>query len=317
MTISQPVTTTTQAVTTTERTSTTTTEAAGLDIQIVRNVRYMTQREGLDPRTAGRVRAEAAGALAGSGDAPWGWGRTGQDVAAELGHQCGPARRRGVRSRLGPHRRSSTLAPEEFRGGSRQRRSAISLPSSVSPVVPACATEGTLSTSRSSAIRREPCRRRWKPSAAPLLPQVALEGAGSTIPESLVLFDGDCLLADPMWDTFVTADPSFMQVESPWPLPGPAGRLPHHRPRIGRHQPKQAAGRPVGQGLLARGAGPVRGHPPGPGEARGLGGDLFINESVAAAARGATQGGRRYGHLRQTHRLQTHLVGQAGLGEPG
>jgi acetyl esterase/lipase len=47
-----------------------------------------------------------------------------------------------------------------------------------------------------------------------------LEGAGSATPDSLVLFDGDWLLADPMWDTFVTADPGFMKAESPWPYLG-------------------------------------------------------------------------------------------------
>jgi hypothetical protein len=45
----------------------------------------------------------------------------------------------------------------------------------------------------------------------------ALKGAGSTIPESLVVFDGDYLLAqqDP-WDVELKEDPGIMQVYTPW-----------------------------------------------------------------------------------------------------
>jgi hypothetical protein len=45
----------------------------------------------------------------------------------------------------------------------------------------------------------------------------ALKGAGSTIPESLVVFDGDYLLAqqDP-WDAELKEDPGIMQVYTPW-----------------------------------------------------------------------------------------------------
>ena len=44
-----------------------------------------------------------------------------------------------------------------------------------------------------------------------------LKGAGSTIPESLVVFDGDYLLAqqDP-WDKVLEEDPGIMQVYTPW-----------------------------------------------------------------------------------------------------
>jgi Carboxylesterase family len=43
------------------------------------------------------------------------------------------------------------------------------------------------------------------------------DGAGSTIPESLVLFDPDLLLAgDPLWDAYLAADPSILQVLTPW-----------------------------------------------------------------------------------------------------
>ena len=44
-----------------------------------------------------------------------------------------------------------------------------------------------------------------------------LEGAGSTIPESLVLFDGDWMIAsDPMWNRLLAEDPGIMQVATPW-----------------------------------------------------------------------------------------------------
>jgi hypothetical protein len=44
-----------------------------------------------------------------------------------------------------------------------------------------------------------------------------LEGAGSTIPESLVLFDGDWMIAsDPMWNRLLAADPGIMQLATPW-----------------------------------------------------------------------------------------------------
>ena len=44
-----------------------------------------------------------------------------------------------------------------------------------------------------------------------------LEGAGSTTPESLVLFDPDLLLAgDPVWDKYLAADPGILQVLTPW-----------------------------------------------------------------------------------------------------
>jgi len=44
-----------------------------------------------------------------------------------------------------------------------------------------------------------------------------LEGAGSTIPESLVIFDGDWMIAsDPMWNRLLAEDPGIMQVATPW-----------------------------------------------------------------------------------------------------
>ena len=44
-----------------------------------------------------------------------------------------------------------------------------------------------------------------------------LEGAGSTLPESLVLFDGDWMIAgDPMWNRFLAEDPGVMQSAVPW-----------------------------------------------------------------------------------------------------
>ncbi len=53
-------------------------------------------------------------------------------------------------------------------------------------------------------------------SAAPAS-EGGLKGAGSTIPESLVVFDGDYLLAqqDP-WDAELKEDPGIMQVYTPW-----------------------------------------------------------------------------------------------------
>jgi hypothetical protein len=44
-----------------------------------------------------------------------------------------------------------------------------------------------------------------------------LEGAGSTIPESLVLFDGDWMIAgDPMWNRLLAEDPGITQLMTPW-----------------------------------------------------------------------------------------------------
>jgi acetyl esterase/lipase len=47
-----------------------------------------------------------------------------------------------------------------------------------------------------------------------------LAGAGSAVPNRLVLFDGDFILGDPTWDTFLAADPGFMQTLTPWPYLG-------------------------------------------------------------------------------------------------
>jgi acetyl esterase/lipase len=44
----------------------------------------------------------------------------------------------------------------------------------------------------------------------------ALAGAGSSIPESLVILDPDYLAADPVWGDLVSIDPSFMAVWSPF-----------------------------------------------------------------------------------------------------
>lgn len=46
--------------------------------------------------------------------------------------------------------------------------------------------------------------------------QGALEGAGSTIPESLVLFESDPLIAEPSWDEAVAADAGLMRLVTPW-----------------------------------------------------------------------------------------------------
>jgi pimeloyl-ACP methyl ester carboxylesterase len=44
-----------------------------------------------------------------------------------------------------------------------------------------------------------------------------LEGAGSTLPDSLVVFDADYLLASPdIWDKALAEDPGLMQVYTPW-----------------------------------------------------------------------------------------------------
>ena len=48
-----------------------------------------------------------------------------------------------------------------------------------------------------------------------------LEGAGSATPDSLVLFDPDLLLAgDPMWDAYLAADPGILHVLTPWQYVG-------------------------------------------------------------------------------------------------
>ena len=44
----------------------------------------------------------------------------------------------------------------------------------------------------------------------------ALAGAGSSVPESLVILDPDYLVADPAWGDLVSLDPSFMTVWSPF-----------------------------------------------------------------------------------------------------
>jgi hypothetical protein len=44
----------------------------------------------------------------------------------------------------------------------------------------------------------------------------AIGGAGSSIPESLVILDPDYLVADPAWGDLVSIDPSFMTVWSPF-----------------------------------------------------------------------------------------------------
>ena len=44
-----------------------------------------------------------------------------------------------------------------------------------------------------------------------------LEGAGSTLPESLVLLDGDwMIIGDPVWNRFLAEDPGIMQSAVPW-----------------------------------------------------------------------------------------------------
>jgi predicted esterase len=49
----------------------------------------------------------------------------------------------------------------------------------------------------------------------------ALAGAGSSIPESVVLFDADYLLAGTsMWDEVLAGEPSVMQLITPWPSLG-------------------------------------------------------------------------------------------------
>ncbi|MCX6374414.1 MAG: alpha/beta fold hydrolase [Actinobacteria bacterium] len=48
-----------------------------------------------------------------------------------------------------------------------------------------------------------------------------LEGAGSTLPESLVLLDGDwMIIGDPMWNRLLAEDPGIMQVATPWQYVG-------------------------------------------------------------------------------------------------
>ena len=47
----------------------------------------------------------------------------------------------------------------------------------------------------------------------------ALEGAGPSVPESLVLFDPDYLLGDSMWDSILAADPrpaDVVKLQTPW-----------------------------------------------------------------------------------------------------
>ena len=50
----------------------------------------------------------------------------------------------------------------------------------------------------------------------------ALKGAGSTLPESLVLYDPDILICAVWmpWDEVLARDPSMMQLETPWHLLG-------------------------------------------------------------------------------------------------
>jgi len=43
-----------------------------------------------------------------------------------------------------------------------------------------------------------------------------LKGTASTIPDALVVFDGDYLLGDPVWDAALEEDPGIMRVYTPW-----------------------------------------------------------------------------------------------------
>ena len=54
----------------------------------------------------------------------------------------------------------------------------------------------------------------------------ALAGAGSSVPESLVILDPDYLVADPGWGDLVSIDPSFMTVWSPFSYLGHAVDFP-------------------------------------------------------------------------------------------
>ena len=65
----------------------------------------------------------------------------------------------------------------------------------------------------------------------------ALQGAGSTIPESLVVFDADYLLAGAtQWDDALARGARHHEAHHPLAQPGPADRLSHHHHRIGRPQ---------------------------------------------------------------------------------
>ena len=144
-----------------------------------------------------------------------------------------------------------------------------------------------------------------------------LEGAGSTTPESLVLFDPDLLLAgDPVWDEYLAADPGILQVLTPWQFVD--RRVKFTITVLGSDDP--ALTRPV-RNVWAKDTWLVVRDPSG-ALRRGL-------EKVGAfkrwpvhqrrrpqAACGAAPGGRRHGHLRPAHRLHSHLVERGGHDKP-
>ena len=112
----------------------------------------------------------------------------------------------------------------------------------------------------------------------------ALEGAGSTLPESLVLFDPDYLLGDSMWDPILAADPhpaDVMRLETPWSYLGERVDFPITVIDSGDPSLSRELGDPWAKDswlALRDPSGDIR---RGLEELGALSGDLYINGSVA------------------------------------
>jgi hypothetical protein len=216
--------TTMQPVTTTEAATTTT--QAGPAIIITRDNRYMAQqREGWDPPLLDVYAPKQAG--------PWplvvmlhgaGVGRTYLNAWATKVAQRGavvfvPDWGIVINSFANPFR-SVTLTPQELRAA---------LPveiGDVGAIIRFARATGTryggdpknLTLFGHSGGANQALMEPFSGAAASV---GALAGAGSTIPERVVVFDADYLLAGtPLWDVVLAGEPSVMRLITPWPSLG-------------------------------------------------------------------------------------------------
>jgi len=218
-------TTTTTASTTTTSVAPTTTTQAGLEIEITRDIPYMTQREGWDPPLLDVYAPREAG--------PWplvvmlhgatlnktwlqAWGTK---VAQRGAVVFVPDWGRAI-SNYG-----STITPATI-GGEELRAVLDGEIGDIAAIVRFARATGAryggdpghLTLFGHSGGANEAL---MEPFSGASPSEGALESAGSTIPESLVIFDADYLLAgDPMWDVWLAGDPSIMQLMTPWPSLG-------------------------------------------------------------------------------------------------
>lgn len=213
----------TQAVTTTVAVTTTTT--AGLEVQITRDIPYMTQREGWDPPLLDVYTPKRAGhwplvvMLHGAGADKTLLQAWAIKVAQRGAVVFAPNWGRAI-SHYG-----ETITPETI-SGKELRAVLAGEVGDVAAIVRFARATGAgyggnpehLTLFGHSGGANEAL---MEPFSGASASEGALEGAGSTIPESLVVFDADYLLAgDPMWDAWLTGDPSIMQLITPWPSLG-------------------------------------------------------------------------------------------------